>query len=76
MTTIPTSLDLRTASRVDELAGAYAERLSCIRRAATDDELARNAQRIRRLEDLCRAETQRVTTPHTRLRTDPSLYLG
>lgn len=73
----PESIDLRSASRVDELASAYAERLSCIRRGAEDDELTRNAQRISRLEAQCRAVRRPAHgTPQTALRLDPSLYLG
>ncbi len=75
MTTTPDSLDLRSASRVDELASAYAERLSCIRRAAGDEELARNAQRIARLEAQCRTE-RRPRTVVSIARVDSSLYLG
>ena len=75
MTTLPQSLDLRSAARLDELASAYAERLSCIRRAAGEDELARNAQRISRLEAQCRA-TRRGVTSVTALRDDSSMYLG
>ena len=76
MTTTPESLDLRSASHVDELASAYAERLSCIRRAAGDDELARNAQRISRLEAQCRADRRARSIVVTTARVDSSLYLG
>ncbi|KQX69669.1 hypothetical protein [Angustibacter sp. Root456] len=76
MTTTPESLDLRSASQVDELASAYAERLSCIRRAADDEELARNAQRISRLEAQCRAQRRPRQVVVTTARVDSSLYLG
>ena len=76
MTTIPQSLDLRSAARLDELASAYAERLSFIRRAAGDEELARSAQRISRLEAQCRAARRGGVASVTTLRVDSSLYLG
>ena len=76
MTTIPESVDLRSASQVDELASAYAERLSFIRRAADEEELSRNAQRISRLEAQCRADRRVTTASRTAVRVDSSLYLG
>jgi len=48
--------DPETASTMQALASAYAQRLSCIRCGADDAELAENASLIANLERLARKE--------------------
>lgn len=74
-------VDLRERSALQDLASAYAERLSCIRCAATDDEFAANARLIEHLERRCRVRFRPAVEPTaqpctTQLRTDPALFLG
>ena len=55
--------DPETASTMQALASAYAERLSCIRCGADDVELAENAALIADLERLARAEVAEDSEP-------------
>ena len=85
---VPSATDVLSAHALQKrLASAYAERLSCWRCDATEDELADNALLIRRLEAQYRslrdgdgiADRRLVDLsdrPATMIRIDPAQFLG
>ena len=65
-------IDLTEASPLDELARAYADRLTAISAGAGPAELETSEQLIRDLERICRM----TYTPVRRAAPDPALFLG
>ena len=67
------TIDLRRATPMEALAGAYAERLALLRAGASEDELRANAEMVGTLERECRRSAARTRRHPLR---DPATYLG